>query len=157
MSTNFPKSKATKTPVKARVAVIAARFNEEIVARLLEGCLKQLTKLGIKKVVVHRVPGAFELPLAAKAAAKSKRFDAIICLGAIIRGDTPHFDFVAGEAARGISAVALSEIIPVIFGVLTTNTLRQAVERCGGKNGHAGQRAAEAAVEMIGVLKEIGK
>lgn len=157
MSRNFPKSKTVKASSKARVAVIAAQFNEPIVARLLSGCLEQLASLGVKSVSEFRVPGAFELPLAAKAAALSKKFDAVICLGAVIRGETPHFDFVAGEAAKGIAAVGLSEIIPVIFGVLTTNTLRQALERCGGKHGHAGKRAADAAVEMIQVLREIGK
>lgn len=155
MSRNFPKAKLAKASPKARVAVIAAQFNENIVGRLLSGCLDRLASLGVKKVSVHRVPGAFELPVAAKVAAGSKKFDAVICLGAVIRGDTPHFDFVAGEAARGISAVSLSEKVPVIFGVLTTNNLRQAVERCGGKHGHAGERAAEAAVEMIAVLKAI--
>ena len=104
-----------------------------------------------------RVPGAFELPVAAKAFARTKRYGAVICLGAVVRGDTPHFDYVAGEAARGIQAVATAEGLPVIFGVLTTNTHEQAVDRTGGKHGHAGERAAEAAVEMIGVLQKIGK
>jgi 6,7-dimethyl-8-ribityllumazine synthase len=101
------------------------------------------------------VPGAFELPLAAKALAQTKRFAAVICLGAVIRGDTPHFDFVAGECARGISTVALSENLPVIFGVLTTNTEQQALDRIGGSHGHAGERAAEAAMEMISLLGKL--
>jgi 6,7-dimethyl-8-ribityllumazine synthase len=110
-----------------------------------------LEELGIISVrmEIFRVPGAFELPVAAKLAAKTGKFSAIICLGAVIRGDTPHFDYVAGEAARGIQQVAIDEAIPVIFGVLTTNTEEQARERIGGKHGHAGRRAAEAAVEMI--------
>src|SRR5262249_32267717 len=107
------------------------------------------------QIEVHRVPGAFELPLAAKVLAGTKRFDAIICLGCVIRGDTPHFDFVAGECARGIQNVSLSEKLPVIFGVLTTNTEKQARDRAGGKNGHAGRNAALAAVEMISLLHSI--
>jgi 6,7-dimethyl-8-ribityllumazine synthase len=106
---------------------------------------------------VHRVPGAFELPLAAKVLAASKRFDAIICLGCVIRGDTPHFDYVAGECARGVQQVSLSESLPVIFGVLTTNTLEQALERIDAKSphGHAGERAAEAAAEMVALVSRV--
>jgi 6,7-dimethyl-8-ribityllumazine synthase len=106
-------------------------------------------------VDVHRVPGAFELPVAAKLLAQTKRFGAVICLGCVIRGDTPHFDYVAGECARGLQDVSIWEDLPVIFGVLTTNTHEQAVERTGGAHGHAGERAAEAAVEMITVLNQI--
>jgi 6,7-dimethyl-8-ribityllumazine synthase len=136
---------------------MAAKFNAEIVDELLAGCVARLTELGIAfgSIEINRVPGAFELPVAAKLAAKSGRFSAIICLGAVIRGDTPHFDYVAGEAARGIQQVAIDEAIPVIFGVLTTNTEEQARERIGGKHGHAGQRAAEAAVEMIALAKSL--
>ena len=102
-----------------------------------------------KRVEIHKVPGAFELPVAAKVLAGTKRFHAVICLGCVIRGDTPHFDYVAGEAARGIQQVAVTEGVPVIFGVLTTNTEQQALDRVGGAHGHAGERAAEAAAEMI--------
>src|SRR4029450_10481031 len=105
----------------------------------------------------HRVPGAFELPVAAKVLAETGRFSAVICLGAVIRGDTPHFDYVAGEAARGIQRVALSESLPVIFGVLTTNTLQQALDRTGGPHGHAGERAAEAALEMIALVRRVAR
>lgn len=114
-----------------------------------------MTELGIsdRRIEVYRVPGAFELPLAAQVLARTRRFDAIICLGAVIRGETPHFDYVAAEAARGIAAVALGENLPVIFGVLTTNNERQAIDRCGGRRGHAGMRAAEAAIEMIAMVR----
>jgi 6,7-dimethyl-8-ribityllumazine synthase len=140
-----------------RIAIIAARFNAAIVDELLAGCVQRLDELGIKRknVKVHRVPGAFELPLAAQCAARTERFSAVICLGAVVRGETPHFDYVAGECARGVAEVARAENLPVIFGVLTTNTQRQARERCGGKHGHAGRRAAEAALEMVQVLGQI--
>jgi 6,7-dimethyl-8-ribityllumazine synthase len=104
---------------------------------------------------VWRVPGAFELPVSAKVLAGTKRYAAVICLGAVIRGETPHFDFVAGEAARGVQRVAVEEGLPVIFGVLTTNTEQQAWDRAGGKHGHAGERAAEAALEMIAMLDKM--
>jgi 6,7-dimethyl-8-ribityllumazine synthase len=151
VSTKSPAFVAGEVPPDARVAIVAARFNAQIVDVLLEGCVKRLGEMGISgdRVAVHRVPGAFELPVAAKALAQTKRFKAIICLGCVVRGDTPHFDFVAGEAARGIQQVALSENLPVIFGVLTTNTEQQALDRAGGKHSHAGVNAAEAAVEMI--------
>jgi 6,7-dimethyl-8-ribityllumazine synthase len=139
------------------MAIIAARFNEAIVDELLNGCLSRLVELGFpaKGVTVNRVPGAFELPLAAKWAARSKKYSAVICLGAVIRGQTPHFDFVAGEAARGIQQVSIDQGLPVIFGVLTTNTHAQAKDRVGGKHGHAGRRAAEAALEMIELKNKI--
>jgi 6,7-dimethyl-8-ribityllumazine synthase len=139
--------------------VAAARFNAEIVDELLTGCLRRLGELGVTEghVEVVRVPGAFELPVTAKAFAKTGRFSAVICLGAVVRGETPHFEYVAGEAARGLQDVAIWENLPVIFGVLTTNTQEQAMDRIGGKHGHAGERAAEAAVEMIGVLATIAK
>ena len=155
MSTKSPAFVAGEVPPDARVAIVAARFNAQIVDVLLEGCMKRLGEMGISgdRVAVHRVPGAFELPVAAKALAQTKRFKAIICLGCVVRGDTPHFDFVAGEAARGIQQVALSENLPIIFGVLTTNTEQQALDRAGGKHSHAGVNAAEAAVEMIVMMQ----
>ena len=152
MSRKTPKPVAGVTfPPDARLAIVAARFNEEIVGELLAGCVRRIGQLGLDetRVDVHHVPGAFELPLGAKLLARTKRFNAIICLGCVIRGDTPHFDYVAGEAARGIQRVSLDEAVPVIFGVLTTNTEQQAHERAGGKHGHAGERAADAAAEMI--------
>ena len=159
MSTASPKSADYQIPPGARIAVIAARFNAHIVDELLAGCLSRLQELGAKppQIETFRVPGAFELPVAAKAAAQAARFSAVICLGCVIRGDTPHFDYVAGEAARGIQQVSISEKLPVIFGVLTTETEQQAKDRTGGSHGHAGQRAAEAAAEMIAVLGAIAR
>ena len=159
MSTKAPEAIATHIGRKTRIAVAAARFNAEIVDELLAGCVRRLGELGVAedRVEVVRVPGAFELPVTAKAFAKCGRFDAVVCLGAVVRGDTPHFEYVAGECARGLQDVAIWESMPVIFGVLTTNTQEQAKERTGGKHGHAGERAAEAAVEMIGVLDAIDK
>jgi len=141
------------------VGLVAARFNAALVDELLAGCLRRLKELGLPEhqIEVCRVPGAFELPVAAQAMARSGTVSAVICLGAVVRGDTPHFEYVAGEAARGIQQVALSEHLPVIFGVLTTNTEQQAWDRAGGKHGHAGERAAEAAAEMIVLLKQIAK
>lgn len=157
MSTEAPAFVPSDIPPDARVAVVAARFNAHIVDELLAGCLRRLASLGVSedRIDVHRVPGAFELPIAAKVLAQSKDFSAIICLGCVIRGDTPHFDYVAGEAARGIMQVSLSESLPVIFGVLTTNTEQQARDRTGGPHGHAGERAADAALEMIALLNRV--
>ena len=159
MSTQSPKPVGQSLPAGAHIAIIAARFNAPIVDELLSGCLHRLKEIGAtdESIETFRVPGAFELPIAAKLAARTGRFAAVICLGCVIRGDTPHFDYVAGEAARGIQQVALSESLPVIFGVLTTNTEQQALDRIGGSHGHAGQRAAEAAVEMIATARAIGK
>jgi 6,7-dimethyl-8-ribityllumazine synthase len=146
MSSNIPAAAAVRIPGDARIAIVAARFNGAIVDALLNGCLKQFKALGVEedRIEVHHVPGAFELPLAAKLLAMSREFSAVICLGCVIRGDTPHFDFVAGECARGIQEVALSETLPIIFGVLTTETEQQARDRID-----AGQRSADAAAEMI--------
>ena len=157
MSRKPPKPQKTEFPPDARLAIVAARFNEEIVNELTDGCVRRIAQLGLDeaRVLVHRVPGAFELPLAAKLLARTKRFNAIICLGCVIRGETPHFDYVAGEAARGIQRVALDEGVPVIFGVLTTDTEEQARDRAGGRHGHAGERAAEAAAEMIALAASV--
>ena len=105
--------------------------------------------MDMRRVELHRVPGAFELPVAAKLLAETETFDAIVCLGCVIRGDTPHFEYVAGECARGIMQVSIDQSLPVIFGVLTTNTEQQAIDRIGGTHGHAGISAANAAAEMI--------
>jgi 6,7-dimethyl-8-ribityllumazine synthase len=159
MSTQAPRAiEAGGLPKEARFAIVAARFNQAIVDELLSGCTRRLAELGVpaNRTEVQRVPGAFELPIAARALARTGRFAAIICLGAVIRGDTPHFDYVAGECARGIMQISLSESLPVIFGVLTTNTHQQALDRIGGTHGHAGERAAEAAVEMAALLHKIG-
>jgi 6,7-dimethyl-8-ribityllumazine synthase len=157
MSTKPPAALPHRIPKSARIAVIAARFNGPIVERLLGGCIERLAELGVsgRRVEVYRVPGSFELPVAAKLAARTGRFSAIICLGAVIRGQTPHFDYVAGQTARGIAQVALEELLPVIFGVLTTENERQARERIGGKHGHAGKNAAQAAVEMIAMAAKM--
>ena len=157
MSKNFPGFDPSDLPDTVRVAIVAARFNGDIVDELVSGCLGRLEELGIdgSRVDLHRVPGAFELPVAAKMLARTKRYSSIVCLGCIVRGDTPHFDYVAGEAARGIQEVAMTEMIPTIFGVLTTNTEEQARERIGGSHGHYGERAAEAAAEMMSLMMRI--
>jgi 6,7-dimethyl-8-ribityllumazine synthase len=152
VSTHAPAFQPSDVPREARFAIVAARFNAHIVDELLAGCLRRFVELGIddKRVEVYRVPGAFELPFAAKLLGSTGRFAAVVCLGCVIRGDTPHFDYVAGEAAGGIQQVAIELSLPVIFGVLTTNTDEQARQRIDrtGTHGHAGERAAEAAAEM---------
>jgi 6,7-dimethyl-8-ribityllumazine synthase len=152
-----PKSAKHAIGKRARFAIVAARYNGAIVDALLTGCVRRLEGLGVKpeKIATHQVPGAFELPLAAKVLAETGQFAAVICLGAVIRGDTPHFDYVAGEAARGIQGVALGTKVPVIFGVLTTDTQEQARQRAGGQHGNAGERAAEAAVEMAALIERV--
>jgi 6,7-dimethyl-8-ribityllumazine synthase len=157
MSTHAPKPLPSELPRDVKVAIAAARFNSHIVNELLEGCLRRFGELRLSEsqLSVHQVPGAFELPLAAKMLAQTGKFDAVICLGCVIRGETPHFDYVAGECARGVARVALDESIPVIFGVLTTNTEQQAKDRIGGKHGHAGERAADAAAEMILLRRQL--
>jgi 6,7-dimethyl-8-ribityllumazine synthase len=157
MSTQVPSAMKLEFPPNARVGVVAARFNAAIVDELLSGCTRRLKELGLDegRFEVHRVPGAFELPIAAQALARTGRVAAVICLGCVVRGDTPHFEYVAGEAARGITQAGLTTGVPIIFGVLTTNTEEQARDRAGGKHGHAGERAADAAAEMIAVLGDI--
>lgn len=159
MSTKFPKFNPADLPEGSRIGVVAARFNDHIVGMLLDGCLERLRELGFteERLEVYRVPGAFELPVAARQLAGSKRVQAVICLGCVVRGDTPHFDYVAGEAARGIQNVAIDTGVPVIFGVLTTNTEQQALDRAGGSHSHAGRNAAEASAEMIVTLARISR
>lgn len=132
------------------IGVIVSRFNPEIGERLLEGARRALAEAGVRPGATDevRVPGAFELPWTARAMALSRRYDAIVCLGAVVRGGTPHFDFVAGEAARGIARVSQETGVPVLFGVLTTNTMEQAMDRSGGSMGNRGADAALAAIEM---------
>lgn len=141
-----------------RVAVVAARFNELIVERLVEGALNGLRSHGVdgENVTVVRCPGAFEIPQVAKRLADGGGYDAIVCLGCVIRGATAHFDYVAGHAAYGIAEVAMSAKIPVVFGVLTTETIEQAVERAGTKAGNKGWDAALAALEMASLYSQLG-
>lgn len=159
MSNQFPESKIAGVDGSLRIAIAAALFNAKLVDALLDGCGRRLVELGVvqERVEIHRVPGAFELPVAASLLAQTGRFGAVICLGAVVRGDTPHFEYVAGECARGIQQAALLHSMPIIFGVLTTNTEEQAWDRVGGKHGHAGERAADAAVEMAGLAARISK
>lgn len=142
-----------------RVAVIASRFNEAIVERLVEGAIECLSSHGVpdEYVSVVWVPGAFELPVTAKRVAASGGVDAIVCVGAVVRGDTPHFDYVAGEAARGITNAALETGVPITLGVLTTDNLEQAEERAGGAVGNKGFESALAAIEMANLFESLPK
>ncbi len=141
----------------ARFAIVAARFNEKITEALLEGAMATLAEHGVADDHVSevQVPGAFEIPITAKRLAASGRYEAIITLGAVVRGGTPHFEYVAGECARGVSRVALQEDVPVIFGVLTTDTDEQALDRAGGKEGNKGSEAAIAGLEMVTLLRRL--
>jgi 6,7-dimethyl-8-ribityllumazine synthase len=140
-----------------RFALVVSRFNAFITERLLEGALDCLRRHGVadQALTLVRVPGAWEVPLAAKKLASTGSHDAIICLAAVIRGATPHFDYVAAEVSKGIAQVSLESGIPVLFGVLTTDTLEQAVERAGSKAGNKGYAAAEAALEMANLLRQL--
>ena len=140
-----------------RIAFVAARFNEFVVEPLVRGALDALKRHGVteKQVEIVRVPGAFEIPIVLRKLALSRRYDALIALGAVIRGDTPHFDYVAGECAGGVSRVALESGVPIAFGVLTTDTVEQAMDRAGGKGGNKGAEAAEAAIEMANLVKRL--
>lgn len=139
-------------------AVVVSRFNGFITEKLLEGCLSGLARHGVDEasVDVAWVPGSFEIPVAAKRLAESGKYRAVICLGAVIRGDTAHFDYVCAESAKGIASVALATGVPTIFGVVTTDTIEQAVERAGTKAGNKGWDAALAAIEMANLMKELG-
>lgn len=141
----------------SRIAIVASRFNEFIVDRLLDGCVNTLIRHGISanKIEVIRVPGGYELPLTCQVAAESGRFDGVIALGVIIRGATPHFDFVASSCANGIMNVQLKTNIPVAFGVLTTETIEQAVERAGTKAGNKGSDCAISLLETLNVLEKV--
>jgi 6,7-dimethyl-8-ribityllumazine synthase len=137
--------------------IIAARFNSFIVEHLVQGAVDVLRREGVDEGMIElvRVPGAYEMPLVAKAMARRGTYDALIALGCVIRGATPHFEFVAGECARGLSRVALEFDVPVAFGVLTTETLEQAIERAGTKGGNKGADAARTALEMVGLLRKL--
>jgi 6,7-dimethyl-8-ribityllumazine synthase len=137
-----------------RFGIVVSRFNDFITEKLLGGALDALTRTGAKEndIQIIKVPGAFEIPLAAKKAARTGRYDAVICLGAVIRGATPHFDYVCAEVSKGVAQVGLDFELPVIFGVLTTDTVEQAIDRAGTKSGNKGWHAAMAAVEMANLM-----
>jgi len=140
-----------------KFAVVASRFNDFITRKLLEGALDVINRHGgdEKNVEVVWVPGAFEVPLAASKLAKSNKFDAVICLGTVIRGSTPHFDYIASEVAKGIAQVGLATGVPVSFGIITADSLEQAIERAGAKQGNKGADAALSAIEMANVIAQI--
>lgn len=140
-----------------KIGIIVGRFNEFIGSKLLSGAIDGLKRHGVSEdnIEITWVPGAFEMPLIAKKMAKTKKYDAVICLGAVIRGATPHFDYVSSEVSKGIANVSLETEIPVIFGVLTTDTIEQAIERAGTKAGNKGYEAAVSAIELSNLLKEL--
>ncbi len=142
-----------------KFAIIASRFNDFITDRLVGGAVDALTRSGTldKNIDIIKVPGAFEIPLVAQKLAGMKKHDAVICLGAVIRGATPHFDYVSAEVSKGIAAVGMESGMPIIFGVLTTDTLEQAIERAGSKSGNKGWDAALAAVEMANLMGAVEK
>ncbi len=140
-----------------RFGIVAARFNDFVVEPLLRGALDALKRHGAaeKQIEIVRVPGAFDIPIVARRLAMSHRYEAIIALGAVVRGQTPHFDYVAGECASGLARIALETGVPIAFGVLTTDTMEQAVDRAGGKAGNKGADAAMAAIEMANLLRRL--
>jgi 6,7-dimethyl-8-ribityllumazine synthase len=149
--------KGTHDATGLRFGIVVSKFNKFVTSRLLAAAVATLKKAGAvdEALEVVRVPGAFEIPLAARALARTGRFDAVLCLGAVIRGDTPHFDYISAEASRGIGQVALECDLPVIFGVLTTNTVAQAIERADPAKHNRGADAARTAIEMVTVLREV--
>ncbi|MEA4954541.1 MAG: 6,7-dimethyl-8-ribityllumazine synthase [Pseudoflavonifractor sp.] len=140
-----------------KIGIVAARFNEFIVSKLLSGCEDTLLRHGMQedKICVVWVPGAFEIPLAASKLATSGKYDAVIALGAVIRGSTSHYDYVCSEVSKGIANIALASGIPVLFGVLTTDTIEQAIERAGTKAGNKGSECAQGAIEMANLLRQL--
>jgi 6,7-dimethyl-8-ribityllumazine synthase len=151
------RQKSSTRAVGFRFGIVAAKFNQQVTSKLLNACVDKLSAHGVRKENIHvvRVPGAFEIPLVARAMAKSGRFDAVICLGAVIRGDTPHFEYISAEVSRGIGQAALDTDIPIIFGVLTTETVAQAVERADSKKFDRGGEAAKSAIEMVTVMRQV--
>ncbi len=141
-----------------KFGIVTARFNDFITSRLLEGALDALQRHGAADgdIDIVKVPGAYEIPLAAKMLAQSKKYNAVICLGAVIRGATPHFEYVSAEVSKGAASVSLESGLPVIFGVLTTDTIEQAIERAGAKSGNKGWDAALSAIEMANVMRQLG-
>lgn len=142
-----------------KVGIVCARFNEFIVSKLLSGCEDVLLRHGVQAddIAVAWVPGAFEIPLIASKMAKSGKYDAIIALGAVIRGSTSHYDYVCAEVSKGVASVALSSDVPVMFGVLTTDTIEQAIERAGTKAGNKGADCAEGAIEMVNLIRTLAQ
>ena len=140
-----------------KFGIVAARCNDYITSRLVDGAVDGLLRHGAAEgdIEVLKVPGAYEIPLAAKMLAQSKKYNAIICLGAVIRGATPHFEYVSAEVSKGVASVSMDSGLPVIFGVLTTDTIEQAIERAGTKSGNKGWDAALAAIEMANVMKQL--
>ena len=145
------------TATGLNIAIVVSRFNNFVTDKLLAGAVERFSRLGGSSANINTVwvPGAFEIPLAAKAVAESGRYDGVVALGAVIRGDTPHFDYVCSEAAKGVSAVMMATGVPIAFGVLTTNNVEQAIERAGLKSGNKGAEAVDAVVEMISVMKQL--
>lgn len=140
-----------------KIGIVAARFNEFIVSKLVGGAIDGLKRHGVEdeSIDIAWVPGAFEIPLIAKKMAKSNKYDAVICLGAVIKGSTSHYDYVCAEVSKGIASVSLESEVPVIFGVLTTDNIEQAIERAGTKAGNKGFDAATTAIEMVNLIKQI--
>ena len=140
-----------------RIGIVVSRFNEFITSRLLGGALDGLKRLGVREEDIQTawVPGAFEIPLIASKMAKSGKYDAVICLGAVIRGSTSHYDYVCNEVSKGIAAVSLETGVPVMFGVITTENIEQAIERSGSKAGNKGSECAEGAVEMVNLIRSL--
>ena len=142
---------------RIRIGIVAARFNEFIVSKLVSGCEDTLLRHGVQPedIALAWVPGAFEIPLIASKMAKCGKYDAVIALGAVIRGSTNHYDYVCSEVSKGIASVSLNSEIPVMFGVLTTDTIEQAIERAGTKAGNKGSECAQGAIEMVNLLREL--
>jgi 6,7-dimethyl-8-ribityllumazine synthase len=140
-----------------RYAIVASRWNDFLTAKLVEGALDALERLGADEnsVEIFKVPGAFEIPMITQKVALSRRYDAVICVGAVLRGQTPHFDYVAGEATKGISQVAMQSGIPIAYGIITADTLEQAIDRAGVKAGNKGFEAAQTAVEMVNLYRVV--
>ena len=147
------------TATEGRYGIVIGRFNEFIGSKLLDGAIDALKRHGLpeENIDIAWVPGAFEIPFIAKKMADSKNYDAVITLGAVIRGNTPHFDYVASEVSKGVAQVGLSSSIPVIFGVLTVDSIEQAIERAGTKSGNKGSEAAKTAIEMVNLIAAIDK
>jgi 6,7-dimethyl-8-ribityllumazine synthase len=147
----------TFAPPPGRFALVAARFNHFVVEHLVGGALGGLNRHGVSDEAIDlvRVPGSYEIPLVAQRLAASRKYAAVICLGAVIRGDTDHYDYVAGEAAKGVAHAALATGVPVIFGILTCDTLEQAINRAGAKGGNKGFEAALTAIEMVNLLRQL--